>query len=118
MPQNAAVEERLAAERAATLTQIDALTRDFQSIVDANALVAVDDEHDPDGSSTAFERAHVSSLLNQARLHLDHLDEALVRLREGRYGICERCGVDIPAERLEIRPASTRCVGCAGAEPR
>ncbi|MFI8349863.1 TraR/DksA family transcriptional regulator [Streptomyces sp. NPDC085596] len=118
MPDNAAVEERLAAERAATLTQIEALTRDFQSIVDANALVAVDDEHDPDGSSTAFERAHVSSLLTQARLHLEHLDEALVRLSEGRYGICERCGAEIPAERLEVRPASTRCVGCAAAGPR
>ncbi|MFB7779392.1 TraR/DksA family transcriptional regulator [Streptomyces bauhiniae] len=118
MPENAAVEQRLAAERAATLTQIDALTRDFQSIVDANALVAVDDEHDPDGSSTAFERAHVSSLLTQARQHLDHLDEALVRLNEGRYGICERCGAEIPAERLEARPASTRCVGCAGAGQR
>ncbi|MGW4224774.1 TraR/DksA family transcriptional regulator [Streptomyces bauhiniae] len=115
MPDQAAVEARLAAERAATLTQIDALTRDFQSIVDANALVAVDDEHDPDGSSTAFERAHVSSLLTQARLHLEHLDEALTRLHEGRYGICERCGAEIPAERLEVRPASTRCVGCAGA---
>ncbi|NEB93609.1 TraR/DksA C4-type zinc finger protein [Streptomyces bauhiniae] len=118
MPENAAVEQRLAAERAATLTQIDALTRDFQSIVDANALVAVDDEHDPDGSSTAFERAHVSSLLTQARQHLDHLDEALVRLNEGRYGVCERCGAEIPAERLEARPASTRCVGCVGAAQR
>ncbi|MFD7885719.1 TraR/DksA family transcriptional regulator [Streptomyces bauhiniae] len=116
MPENADFEARLAADRAATLTQIEALTRDFQSIVDANALVAVDDEHDPDGSSTAFERAHVASLLTQARLHLDHLDEALTRLREGRYGICERCGTEIPAERLEIRPASTRCVGCAAAD--
>lgn len=114
----AAVEERLAAERAATLTQIDALTRDFQAIVDANALVAVDDEHDPDGSSTAFERAHVSSLLTQARAHLESLDEALTRLREGRYGVCERCGATIPPERLEVRPASTRCAGCAGAGPR
>ncbi|MER8031004.1 TraR/DksA C4-type zinc finger protein [Streptomyces bauhiniae] len=116
MPQHTDFEARLAADRAATLTQIEALTRDFQSIVDANALVAVDDEHDPDGSSTAFERAHVVSLLTQARQHLDHLDEALVRLSEGRYGICERCGTEIPPERLEIRPATTRCVGCAGAD--
>ncbi|QBJ91015.1 TraR/DksA family transcriptional regulator [Streptomyces seoulensis] len=118
MPESAAVEERLAAERAATLAQIEALNRDFQAIVDANALVAVDDEHDPDGSSTAFERAHVSSLPTQARAHLESLDEALTRLREGRYGVCERCGATIPPERLEVRPASTRCVGCAGAGPR
>nr|WP_030804911.1 TraR/DksA C4-type zinc finger protein [Streptomyces sp. NRRL F-2799] len=118
MPGNADFEARLAADRAATLTQIEALTRDFQAIVDANALVAVDDEHDPDGSSTAFERAHVASLLTQARTHLEHLDEALDRLREGRYGICESCGATIPPERLEIRPATTQCVGCAGAGAR
>ncbi|MFG3124289.1 TraR/DksA family transcriptional regulator [Streptomyces sp. NPDC017615] len=114
-PDRAAVQARLAAERAATQTQIEALSRDFTAIVEANALVAVDDEHDPDGSSTAFERAHVASLLAQARTHLEHLDEALTRLTEGTYGVCEICGTGIPAERLEVRPATTRCVGCAGA---
>ncbi|MEU6817123.1 TraR/DksA C4-type zinc finger protein [Streptomyces sp. NPDC046860] len=117
-PDAAAIQARLLAERAATQTQIEALNRDFTAIVEANALVAVDDEHDPDGSSTAFERAHVSSLLTQARTHLDHLDEALSRLAEGGYGICETCGTKISPERLDIRPATTQCVGCAGAAPR
>ncbi|MFF4230090.1 TraR/DksA family transcriptional regulator [Streptomyces sp. NPDC001820] len=112
------VRERLAAARAGTSAQIAALSRDFDGIVEANALVAVDDEHDPEGSSTAFERAHVASLLAQARDHLDDLDRALERLERGEYGRCERCGEPIPAERLEVRPAASTCVRCTAARPR
>jgi RNA polymerase-binding transcription factor DksA len=110
--------ERLVAERAGTITQIAGLSRDFAEIVEANALVAVDDEHDPEGSSTAFERAHVAALLAQAREHLADLDRARERLERGDYGRCEGCGEPIPAERLEVRPAATTCVRCAAARPR
>ncbi|MGA5149575.1 TraR/DksA family transcriptional regulator [Streptomyces griseoincarnatus] len=103
----------LAADRVATLQQISALSREYEGIVEANALVAIDDEHDPEGASTAFERAHVASLLSQAREHLNDLDHALERLEEGDYGRCEQCGEQIPTERLEVRPAAKTCVRCA-----
>ncbi|MFK4144846.1 TraR/DksA family transcriptional regulator [Streptomyces sp. NPDC004065] len=105
----------LAADRAGTLQQISALSREFEGIVEANALVAIDDEHDPEGASTAFERAHVAALLSQAREHLNDLDHALERLERGDYGRCEHCGEPIPAERLEVRPAAKTCVRCASA---
>ncbi|WP_329191690.1 MULTISPECIES: TraR/DksA family transcriptional regulator [unclassified Streptomyces] len=109
----AAVRARLAADRADSLAQAAALGRDFDAIVDANALVAVDDEHDPEGASTAFERAHVAALMARAREHLEELDRAVERLERGEYGQCEHCGEAIPPERLEIRPAATTCVRCA-----
>jgi DnaK suppressor protein len=112
------VRRRLSAERADTNARIAALNRDFDTIVEANTLVAVDDEHDPEGSSTAFERQHVAALLAQARAHLEDLDRAGERLERGDYGRCEVCGGPIPAERLEVRPASNTCVRCAAARPR
>ncbi|MFK0221117.1 TraR/DksA family transcriptional regulator [Streptomyces vinaceus] len=112
------VRERLAADRADTVARVAALGRDFDGIVAANALVAVDDEHDPEGGTTAFERAHVTSLLAQAREHLEELDRAVERLDHGAYGMCESCGSTIPPERLDIRPAATTCVTCAGPDPR
>ncbi|MER5972510.1 TraR/DksA C4-type zinc finger protein [Streptomyces sp. NPDC002055] len=107
--------ERLVAERAGTRDRIAALSRDFDAIVAANALVAVDDEHDPEGSSTAFERAHVAALLAKAHDQLAELDRALERLERGDYGRCEGCGEPIPAARLEARPAASTCVRCAEA---
>lgn len=116
--ERASVLERLAVERADTDGRIAALSRDFDGIVAANALVAVDDEHDPEGASTAFERAHVAALLAQSREHLAELDRALERLERGDYGRCETCGAPIPVERLEVRPAASTCVQCAAASPR
>ncbi|MFI1168102.1 TraR/DksA family transcriptional regulator [Streptomyces sp. NPDC020801] len=113
-----AVRELLVGDRAGTLAQIAALSREFDGIVEANALVAIDDEHDPEGSSTAFERAHVAALLARTREHLAELDRALERLEGGDYGRCTVCGEPIPRERLEVRPAATTCVRCAGAAPR
>ncbi|MFD9374134.1 TraR/DksA family transcriptional regulator [Streptomyces sp. NPDC059999] len=114
----AAAHARLAADRADTLARTAALGRDFDAIVAANALVAVDDEHDPEGASTAFERAHVAALIARAHEHLADLDQALERLERGEYGQCELCGQTIPTERLEIRPAATTCVHCAQPDPR
>jgi DnaK suppressor protein len=40
------------------------------------------------------------------------IDEALERIKEGTYGICQQCGEDIPEERLEIRPKAKYCAQC------
>jgi RNA polymerase-binding transcription factor DksA len=104
---------RLAEERSRTKDQIAALERDFQAIVDASAMVATDDEHDPEGATIAFERAQIAALLDQARRRLAELEEALERVRSGTYGTCERCGRPIAAERLAARPAARTCRSCA-----
>ncbi|GAB3309502.1 hypothetical protein GCM10027451_19360 [Geodermatophilus aquaeductus] len=45
-------------------------------------------------------------------LVVDEIDAALDRIAEGTYGVCVHCGVDIPAERLELRPFAAGCVTC------
>jgi RNA polymerase-binding transcription factor DksA len=103
----------LRAARARTARLIVELTGIFDEIVDASALANLDDEHDPEGATVAFERAQVSELLERARAQLIEIDAALRRLDRGEYGRCERCGVTIPADRLEAQPATRVCVGCA-----
>jgi DnaK suppressor protein len=105
--------ERLASERASTEETIAALQRDHASIVAATGE-ANDDEHDPEGSTIAFERAQVAALLAAAREHLAALERAGERLAAGTYGVCERCGVVIPEDRLAALPATSTCVRCAG----
>ncbi|WP_137121898.1 TraR/DksA family transcriptional regulator [Segeticoccus rhizosphaerae] len=103
----------LADERAAALLRLNALTKDFDDMVAASASISMDDEHDPEGSTIAFERSQVSALADQARRHLAELDDAEERLQAGRYGLCESCGSVIPAGRLEARPTATLCMSCA-----
>jgi DnaK suppressor protein len=109
----AEVEERLRAERVAIEAQLSSLTRTFDDVVESIEDVGNDDEHDPDGSTIAFERAQVIALLRQARENLAEVDAALARFAAGSYGTCELCGRVIPPERLDARPTTRTCVACA-----
>jgi DnaK suppressor protein len=103
----------LAADRAATADRIAALSQDLEALVEAAHLVATDDEHDPEGSTIAFERSQTSVFLADARKRLADLDSALERIEAGDYGRCERCGKPIAAERLLARPSARTCIDCA-----
>jgi RNA polymerase-binding transcription factor DksA len=107
------VAARLAAARDDAAAQVAALTADLAGVFAASADVATDDEHDPEGHTIAYERAQVAALLSGARERVAELDLALERVRQGAYGVCERCGRPIPPERLEVRPAARTCVTCA-----
>ncbi|GAA2128242.1 TraR/DksA family transcriptional regulator [Actinomadura napierensis] len=106
-------EERLAEDRAGTLELMASLRRDWDGVVEASAQTGVDDEHDPEGATIAFERARIEASLSRAQAHLDEIDGALRRLADGAYGVCERCGGPIAAERLAARPTARTCVACA-----
>ena len=47
----------------------------------------------------------------QARV--ENIRKALERCAEGRYGICQHCGVPIDPERLDALPLATLCMQCA-----
>ncbi|MCW2888418.1 MAG: TraR/DksA family transcriptional regulator [Streptosporangiaceae bacterium] len=111
--EKAAVQDVLIAEHEGTMAQIAGLARDWDSIVESSMGVAIDDEHDPEGATIAFERAQVDGLLLRARGHLVDLERALERLEEGSYGVCEGCKRPIAPERLAARPAATTCIRCA-----
>lgn len=105
---------RLRAERAETERRLAGLTGTFTDIVDASESSNADDEHDPEGSTIAFERSQVDALITQAREHLFELEAAEQRLATGGYGTCERCGQAISPARLEARPIARTCITCAG----
>lgn len=104
---------RLTAERVAAASRIAALQRDVDDIVESAKGGATDDEHDAEGATIAFERAQAMALLEETRLQVTTLDEALGRVDDGSYGTCQSCGNPIAAERLAARPAATRCITCA-----
>lgn len=60
------------------------------------------------------ERDRELSLLlgDREREKIRNIDEALARLDEGEYGICEDCEEEIPLGRLKVMPFARLCVKC------
>ena len=50
--------------------------------------------------------------LNAHKDTLQKIDEALLKLGEGTYGICEDCGEAISEKRLKILPFAIYCIDC------
>ena len=108
-----AVDGVLRQRREAALALIATLERDFAAVVAASGDSNADDEHDPEGATIAFERAQLDASITELRAQVAELDAALERVAAGTYGICEVCGLPIPPERLEARPAARTHVHCA-----
>ena len=105
----------LRAERAQLAEQLAALQREFDRVVAASASSNADDEHDPEGSTIAFERAQLAAVLDQTRERLADVDRAARQVGSGDYGRCARCGEAIDPERLVARPTAALCITCARA---
>jgi RNA polymerase-binding transcription factor DksA len=97
-----------------TTERLAGLTGDYAGIVEASRDSNADDEHDPEGSTIAFERSQVGTLVEEARHQLAEVEAALGRLDDGSYGTCEVCGEPIPPARLEARPVARTHIDCAG----
>jgi RNA polymerase-binding transcription factor DksA len=104
--------DRLSVEKQRTIARIESLSRDVDDIDAGIAVAKSDDEHDPEGSTLAIERARLSTLLNHSRANLEEIEGAQDRVADGTYGTCERCGAPIPRERLAARPVARTCVQC------
>ncbi|MDT4976985.1 MAG: DnaK suppressor protein, partial [Pseudonocardiales bacterium] len=105
--------DALYALREQTQRTISELTRDFQAVLRASTDTNADDEHDPEGSTIAFERAQLTALLDSARRTVAEIDSAIERFEAGSYGRCATCGTEISRERLHARPAARLCLACA-----
>jgi RNA polymerase-binding transcription factor DksA len=97
------------------MRQITVLQQQLDAMIEASRDDNADDEHDPEGSTIAFERQQLAALLQRAHRARDDAQHALHQLDVGAYGICERCGGPIAPERLEARPDARLCIDCARA---
>jgi len=62
----------------------------------------------------AMGEQHVNNkVLDEARVRLTRLNNALQRIDKPMFGICIECEEEIGFGRMSIRPESVRCVDCA-----
>lgn len=72
-----------------------------------------------DSEDRASEESDDEALEAQGRLvaaEIASVKRALVRIEDGTYGECVRCGGEIASARLEARPEAALCIDCASRE--
>jgi DnaK suppressor protein len=78
-----------------------------------------EDENFPDPSDRASMESNRNSVLrirDRERKLIFKIEDALKRLEDGEYGICEECGEGIGIERLKVRPVTTLCIECKSSQ--
>ena len=72
-----------------------------------------DNYPDPtDRASAESDRSFELRIRDRERKLLNKIKEAIERIDNGSYGICDDCGDDIAKERLDARPVTTYCIDC------
>lgn len=69
--------------------------------------------HMADMGTDTYEMEHTLGLMDSERKLLVEVEDALGRIEDGTYGICEGNHEPIPRERLNAIPWARYCVGCA-----
>ena len=72
-----------------------------------------DNYPDPtDRASAESDRNFELRIRDRERKLLTKIKEAIERIDNETYGICDDCGEDISVPRLEARPVTTLCIDC------
>ena len=110
---------RLVEERRDLQGQFDELEQSTFSTnqSDLTGEMGFDEEYADAGTAT-FERERDLSLVNNLRDLMERIDKALVKIAEGSYGLCDRCGKPIEKLRLKALPYANLCIKDKQAEER
>ena len=88
--------------------QMNGVARDSLGRGDENNDASAFGMHQADAGSDAYDRDFALNILSQEQDALHEIEEALVRINSGEYGVCQGSGDGIPQARLEAMPFA-RC---------
>ncbi len=105
--------EKLERFRGILNSRLEELLHDAEKTV--SGMNRADEEHFPDPSDRAShetDRNFTLRVKDRERKLVAKVKEAIKRIDQGTYGICELCGEEISEKRLEARPVTTFCIEC------
>ena len=73
---------------------------------------SVYDQHPADIGTETFARERDLGLKDALETDKAKIERALRKIQDGTYGVCERCGREIPDERLRAVPSASLCIRC------
>jgi len=65
-----------------------------------------------DRASVESDRSFELRLRGREQKLMEKIEEAIARIENGSYGVCDECGEDIAIKRLEARPVAKFCIDC------
>lgn len=74
--------------------------------------------HMADMATDNFDREFTLGLASNEQQILNMVDNALRRIEDGTYGVCETCSKQIPAKRLNVMPHGPLCIKCQEEEEK
>ena len=102
--------QRLLEERRRVVAAIDYLHQENPGSLEDETEEMPLDNHLAETATATLDREIDYTLEGNSHGILSAIDEALARMDEGTYGICQRCGRPIGEERLEAIPWATLCI--------
>lgn len=100
------------AEKQKVLQKLGMIEEEIASLAAAGSGNQSYSNHMADIGSDVMEQEQAFMHASQGTNYLLALEEALKRIEEGTYGICEHCAGKIPPRRLEAYLAARLCVAC------
>ena len=95
---------------------LEARLQELLTEADSTVLDMTDSKEyfpDPtDRASHESDRNFVLRIRDRERKLILKIKEALGRIEDGTFGVCEECGEEIGEERLLVRPVTTLCINC------
>jgi RNA polymerase-binding protein DksA len=109
----AKMEKSLSDMKREIISNLVASNEDFREIMEA-----MDPKDLADVASDDIDRKMIEAMGSQELRRLGMIDSALTRIKQGKYGLCMKCGKKIPHERLEAIPYALMCIECKTAEEK
>jgi RNA polymerase-binding protein DksA len=107
------MEESLSRQKTEIIDKLIASNADFKEIVEG-----MDPKDLADVASDDIDRKMIEAIGSQELKRLKLIDSALTRIKQGKYGLCVKCGKRIPQDRLEAIPYALMCIECKSEEER
>lgn len=106
--------KKLLSEKEQILKEIEVIeaSLDYGASASEGSELADYDQHPTDDATETVEKERDFTVRDSWKDVFNRIEQALAKIDNGTYGQCDRCGVEIPVERLNIMPYAVYCVSC------
>ena len=106
------VKSKLTAEAAVVTKELEKIATYEQSTGDWQAMPAgpADDADENEAADDTEDSTERQAIVAELETRYRNITKALLKLENGKYGLCELCGQEIEIDRITVNPAARTCI--------